>query len=161
MSLSRNGGGPSGPRRWRRAVLAAVSSLSLGVGVVALGGVGAGAAGAARPAGTASGASGAPASDITVQLGAAFFITLLPPDPCSTAQVARLGCVDVIPGVLQVFGLGPVHLVSVLPISVDINNQYVVTLFPPGSCSIGSGLEGCRDVVPGVLQTQGIPQLSP
>ena len=156
MSLSRNSGGSTGSGRWRRALLAAVSSLSLGVGVVALGGVGT--AGAARPT---TAASGAGASDITIQVGAALFVTLLPPDPCSTAQVARLGCVDVIPGVLQVFGLVPVHLVSVVPISVAINNQYVVTLFPQGSCSIGSGLEGCRDVVPGVVQTQGIPQLSP
>jgi hypothetical protein len=157
MARSRGVAGLVRPGRWRRTLLAATSSLSLGVGVVALGAVGAGGpAGAAAPI-VSHGTQGG--SEITVQLGGAFFIELLPPDPCSPAQVAVLGCIDVVPGVLQVFGLGPVHLVSVLPISVAINNQYVVTLFPAGSCSIGAGLALCRDVIPGVVQTEGIPQL--
>jgi hypothetical protein len=157
MALSRGGAGRVRLSRWRRGLVAATSSLSLGLGVVALGGaVGGAAAGAATPV-IAHGTQGG--SEVTVQLGGAFFITLLPPDPCSPAQVAAFGCIDVVPGVLQVFGLGPAHLAPVLPISVAINNQYEVTLFPPGSCSIGSGLALCRDVIPGVVQTLGIAAL--
>jgi hypothetical protein len=161
MSFFQRSAGSAGPGRWRRVLLGlAAGSLSLSVGALVLDGAEAGAAGAATPV-SANGGNGAfGGSETTIEVGSSFFITLLPPDPCTPAQVAVRGCIDVVPGVVQVFGLAPVHLVSLLPISVALINQYVATLLPPGPCSIGAvAFAQCRDVIPGVVQTQGLPHL--
>lgn len=98
-------------------------------------------------------------SSISVQIGNDF-VVLIPSGPCTSADKAAFGCVDVVPGALQVFGFAAVHQVSGLPISVVIGAT-VVTVFPLQPCSIGArAFAECVDVVPGVLQTQELPDVA-